>query len=50
MPDYKTMYFKLAAKMADTVETLDKLSLCLKIAQLEAEEMYISSDSETDKQ
>lgn len=46
MPDYKTMYYKLAAKMADAMETLDKVSDDLKAAQLEAEELYMDSDAE----
>lgn len=44
MPDYRTMYFKLAAKIADTIETLDKISQDLRVAQIETEEMYINSE------
>ena len=40
MPDYKSMYFKLAAKVADVVETLDKVSQDLKVAQMEGEDMF----------
>ena len=38
MPDYKTMYFKLAAKVADAVELLID-------AQKQGEESYISDES-----
>ena len=37
MPDYKEMYFKLFAAMADAHEILEK-------AMQEAEEMYIRDD------
>jgi len=36
MPDYKAMYFKLMAKIADVIDILTKL-------QQECEEMYIKS-------
>ena len=36
MPDYKTMYFQLAAKVADAVELLIE-------AQQKGEEQYLSS-------
>lgn len=44
MADYRSMYFKLSGKVADTIEQLDAISAGLKIAQQEAEEAYISSD------
>lgn len=37
MPNYKSMYFKLAAKVADAVELLTE-------AQLEGENAYIESE------
>lgn len=37
MPDYKSMYFKLAAKVADAVELLTD-------AQIEGEDAYIESE------
>lgn len=49
MPDFEKMYFKLAAKMADAIETLDKVSHDLKATQIESEEMYIASGDEDEK-
>jgi len=48
MPDFEKMYFKLAGKIADAIETLDKVSRDLKVAQIEGEDMYIG-DEETDE-
>lgn len=45
-PDYKTMYFKLSTKVADTIETLDKVSRESQLTQIETEEMYIASYDE----
>ena len=42
MPDYKSMYFKLAARVADAIELLT-------IAQQEAEEAYIEAEEDEDR-
>jgi len=42
MPDYKQMYFKLFAAVSDAVEILND-------AMLEAEELYIKSSEEDEK-
>ena len=44
MPDYKTMYFSLAGKLASTIETLDHLSEHLKEAQRHKEEEFIKRE------
>ena len=47
MPDYKKMYFKLAAKTADMIEVLEKttkLKYDLIVAQRECEEIYVESE------
>ena len=44
MPDFETMYFHLAAKIADAIETLEKVSRDLKVAQLEGEYLFIGDD------
>lgn len=41
MPDYKAMYFGLAARVADAIELLT-------IAQQQAEEIYISTQDSRD--
>lgn len=63
MPDYKSMYYHLAGRMATTVEVLEmtvetlegttaaltSLTEKLKISQLKTEDMFIDSkDDETD--
>lgn len=53
MPDYKALYFKLFAAMADAVEDLEQENYGtakqrLILAQREAEELYLSAeDSES---
>lgn len=42
MPDYKTMYYKLFNAVTDSIEIL-------KQAQLEAEELYITSSEKDDR-
>ena len=49
MPDYKTLYFKLFAAIADAVEDLDARNYGtartrLVSIQQEAEELYLESD------
>lgn len=49
MPDYKALYFKLFAAMADAVEELEKQNYgkagqILISAQQEAEEQYLSEE------
>lgn len=49
MPDYKALYFKLFAAMADAVEELERQNYgeaarILISAQQEAEELYISEE------
>ncbi len=52
MVDYKSLYFKLFAAMADAVDILEerkdvkKAKEILINAQLEAEEIYIESDGD----
>ena len=44
MPDYKTMYFKMAGQMATAVETLEKLRAeMISTAQL-CEGIYVESE------
>ena len=44
MADFRKMYFKMTGKMADVVETLQKLTYeMIEITQL-CEELYMSSD------
>ena len=49
MPDYKALYFKVFAAMADAIEELEaqnygKASQILISAQQDAEELYISEE------
>lgn len=46
MPDYKSMYFHLAGRMAGAVETLEAITETLKQAQLTTEDMFIDSKDE----
>ncbi len=48
MPDFEKMYFHLAGKIADAIETLDKVSRDLKVVQIEGEDMFIE-DEDTDE-
>ena len=42
-PDYKTMYYHLAGRMAGAVESLEAIIEVLKNAQQTTEEMFMSS-------
>ena len=44
MPDYKTMYLKMAGKMTDALEILEKLTLEMVSTVETCEEIYINSD------
>ena len=44
------MYFHLATKMADAIETLDKVSRNLKMAQIEGEDMLFGNEEPDENQ
>ena len=44
MPDFEKMYFHMAGKITDIIETLDELSAQLKEVQRQGEDMYIEDN------
>ena len=46
MPDYKSMYFHLAGRIAGAIEALEAITETLKKAQQTTEEMFISGDDD----
>ncbi len=48
MPDYKSMYFHLAGRMAGAIDALEAIAEEMKLSLQATEEMFISSSDEED--
>ena len=46
MPDYKSMYFHLAGRMAGAIEALEAIVVTLKQAQQTTEDMFINGEDD----
>jgi hypothetical protein len=46
MPDYKSMYYHLAGRMAGAIEALEAITQTLKQAQQTTEDMFINSNED----
>lgn len=46
MPDYKSMYYHLAGRVAGAIEALEAITETLKQAQRTTEDMFINSADE----
>ena len=44
MPDYKSMYFHLAGRIAGAIDSLEAVLDSLKLAQQTTEEMFMSAE------
>ena len=48
MPDYKSMYYHLAGRVAGAIEALEAITETLKQAQQTTEDMFMNSTDEED--
>ena len=48
MPDYKSMYYHLAGRMAGAIESLEAITQTLRQAQQGTEDMFINDDEGDD--
>lgn len=46
MPDYKSMYYHLAGRMAGAIEALEAITATLKQAQYTTEDMFINGEDD----